>query len=124
MAGDKRVASEAFFLTRRAAIDLRNIHARSCREWGEALADRYLADLYASIHRAATHPEAGRLRQHRSSPFLMIPARQHFVIYDIVPKGIAVLTVLHQVRDIESLIVELTPVFHAEIERMKQKTLP
>jgi len=121
MAGDKRTASAAFFLTRRAAIDLRNIHARSCREWGEALADCYLADLYASMRQAAAHPEAGRLRQHRSSPFLMIPARQHFVIYDIIPKGIAVLTIQHQVRDIESLIAELTPAFHAEIEQLKRK---
>ncbi|MDR2881846.1 MAG: type II toxin-antitoxin system RelE/ParE family toxin [Azoarcus sp.] len=121
MVGDERATPVAFFLTRKAAIDLRNIHARSCREWGEATADCYLADLYASMRQATIHPEGGRLRQHRSSPFLMIPARQHFVIYDIVPEGIAVLTIQHQMRDIESLITELTPAFHAEIERLKRK---
>lgn len=47
--------------------------------------------------------------------------RQHFVIYDRVPQGIAVLTVQHQVRDIESLIADLTPAFHAEVERLKRK---
>ena len=52
----------------------------------------------------------------------MIPARQHFVIYDLVPQGIAVLTVQHQVRDIETLIAELTPSFKAEVERLKLKT--
>jgi toxin ParE1/3/4 len=52
----------------------------------------------------------------------MVAARQHLVIYDLVPQGIAVLTVQHQVRDIESLIVDLTPVFHAEVERLKRKT--
>lgn len=51
----------------------------------------------------------------------MIPARQHFVIYDLVPQGIAVLTVQHQVRDIESLIADLPPAFHAEVERLKRK---
>jgi hypothetical protein len=51
----------------------------------------------------------------------MVPARQHFVIYDLVPQGIAVLTVQHQVRDIESLIADLTPAFHAEVERLKRK---
>jgi len=51
----------------------------------------------------------------------MIPARQHFVIYDLVPHGIAVLTVQYQVRDIESLIADLTPAFQAEVERLKRK---
>ena len=34
----------------------------------------------------------------------MVPWRQQDPIYDLVPQGIAVLTVQHQVRDIESLI--------------------
>lgn len=70
---------------------------------------------------AAVNPEKGRLRQHRSTPFLMVSARQHYVIYDLVPEGIAVLTIQHQVRDIETLIAELTPAFHAEVERLKRK---
>ncbi len=51
----------------------------------------------------------------------MVPARQHFVIYDLVPQGIVVLTIQHQVRDIETLIAEFTPAFHAEVERLKGK---
>jgi toxin ParE1/3/4 len=100
---------------------LRRIHTRSRREWGEAVADQYLADLYAVMGLAAAYPEKGHLRQYRSAPFLMIPARQHFVIYDLVPQGIAVLTVQHQVRDVESLIADLTSAFHAEVERLKRK---
>ncbi|MFP6562681.1 type II toxin-antitoxin system RelE/ParE family toxin [Paraburkholderia sp. B3] len=109
------------FLTRNAALELRRIHARSSREWGEMVADRYLADLYSAMQRAAAKPEKGRLRQLRPAPFLMVPARQHFVIYDIVPNGIAVLTVQHQVRDIESLIAEFTPSFLAEVDRLKRR---
>ncbi|MDR2452560.1 MAG: type II toxin-antitoxin system RelE/ParE family toxin [Candidatus Accumulibacter sp.] len=111
-----------FFLTRRTAIDLRSIHARSRREWGEELADRYIADLYATMQKAAANPEAGRLRQRRSAPFLMIPAQRHFVIYDLIPRGIAVLTIQHQVRDTETLIAELTPAFLAEVKRLKRGT--
>lgn len=48
---------------------------------------------------AAARSEAVWLHSRRSIPFLMTPARQHFVIYELVPKGIAVLTVQHQVRD-------------------------
>lgn len=118
MAGNDSPSPATFLLTRNAALDLRRIHARSHREWGDDVADRYLTDLYAAMGIAAANPEMGRLRQYRSAPFLMVPARQHFVIYDLVPQGIVVLTVQHQVRDIETLIVELTPAFHAEVERL------
>ena len=110
-----------FFLTRRAALDLRLIYTHSCREWGEEVADRYIRDLYAAIQNAAANPEAGRLRQHRSAPFLMIPAQRHFVIYDIIPQGIVALTLPHQVRDIETLVTQRMPAFLAEIERLKRR---
>lgn len=112
-----------FHLTRRAALDLRNIYARSCREWGENIADRYMAELYAAMGRAAADPDVGRLRQHRSMPFLMVPAQKHFVIYDRLPEGIAILTLLHQVRDIESVIGTLTPAFLDELERLKRQVV-
>lgn len=121
MAGNDVSLTAAFLLTRNAALDLRRIHARSRREWSEDIADQYLADLYAAMGVAAANPEKGRLRQHRSAPFLMVPAQQHFVIYDLVPQGIAVLTVQNQVRDIESLIAELTSAFHAEVKRLKSQ---
>lgn len=122
MVGNDVPSPATFLLTRNAALDLRRIYTRSRREWGDDVADRYLADLYAAMGVAAANPEKGRLRQYRSTPFLMIPARQHFVIYDFVPQGIAVLTIQHQVRDIETLIAELTPAFNAEVERLKRKT--
>jgi plasmid stabilization system protein ParE len=122
MAGNDVSSPATFLLTRNAALDLRRIYTRSRRVWGDDVADRYLADLYAAMGVAAANPEKGRLRQCRSVPFLMVPVRQHFVIYDLVPQGIAVLTVQHQVRDIESLIADLTPAFHAEVERLKRQT--
>lgn len=120
MAGSDQPSPAAFLLTRNAALDLRRIHTRSCREWGDNVADRYLADLYAAMADAAANPGKGRLRQHRSAPFLMVPARKHFVIYDSVPQGIVILTVQLQVRGIETLITELTPQFLAEVKRLKR----
>jgi toxin ParE1/3/4 len=108
-----------FRLTRRAARDLRDIHARSVKQWGEVTAHRYLDDLYAAMARAAAQPDIGRLRQQRTAPFLMVPARRHFVVCDRIPEGIVILTILHQVRDIESLITNLAPAFLAEIEALK-----
>ena len=120
MVGNDQPAQATFLLTRNAALDLRLIHTRSSREWGDDVADKYLADLYTVMGVVAANPEKGRLRQYRSTPFLMVPARQHFLIYDRVPQGIAVLTVQHQVRDIESLIAELSQDFHAEVDRIKR----
>ena len=112
--------SQVFYLTRRAALDLRDIYDRSRREWGEATASRYIADIYASMSKAAANPDAGLLRKHRSAPFLMVPARKHFVVYDRIADGIAVLAVMYQVRDIESLISNLSPSFIEEIEKLKE----
>jgi len=120
MAGNDLPPPARFLLTRNAALDLRRIHTLSRREWGEDVADQYLSDLYAAMGAVATNPEKGRLRQYRSAPFLMVSARQHFVIYDLVPQGIVVLTVQHQVRDIETLIAYLTPAFVTEVERLKR----
>lgn len=122
MAGNDLTSRGKFLLTRYAALDLRRIYTWSRNKWGIEVANRYLADLYATMGAAAANPEKGRQRQLRSTPFLMIVARQHFVIYDLVPKGIAVLTVQHQVRDIETLIANLNPAFNAEVERLKRKT--
>ncbi len=124
MAGSTPSAASTFFLTRTAALDLRAIHTRSRREWGDSVAERYIADLYAAMRLAAGNPAADRLRQGRSVPFSMVPARQHFIIYDRLPQGMVVLTVQHQVRDIETVIATLTPAFHAELERLRQHAHP
>ena len=121
MVGNDQPAQATVLLTRNAALDLRLIHTRSRREWGDDVADKYLADLYTVMGVVAANPEKGRLRHYRSTPFLMVPARQHFLIYDRVPQGIAVLTVQHQVRDIESLIADLSQDFHAEVDRIRRK---
>jgi toxin ParE1/3/4 len=112
-------AASGVYLTRRAALDLLDIYNHSRREWGEDTADRYMADLYSAMSRAAAKPESGSLRQHRVAPFLMIAARKHFIIYDRIPKGIAILSVLHQLRDIENLVTKLSPSFLKETEKLR-----
>jgi plasmid stabilization system protein ParE len=111
-----------FYLTRRAARDLRDIHARSVTSWGRARADTYLDEIYAVFAKVAAAPDLGQLRAHRSAPFLMVPAGRHFVVYDRAADGVIVLTVLHQARDIERIIAELEPSFLAEIEALKRAT--
>ena len=111
----------AIYLTRRAAYDLREIHAYSSRKWGEQTASQYVSDLYAAFAAAAANPESGILRQHRSTPFLMVSARSHFVIFERLETGIVILTLLHQTRDIEKWITHLTPDFLREVSALRAR---
>lgn len=110
-----------FRLTRRAALDLKAIHRRSADEWGDEVATRYMADLYASMSRAASDPETGRLRAHRAVPFLMVAARKHFIVFDRLGDGIVIVTVLHQARDVERIVAGLSRSFVSEIESLKSR---
>jgi plasmid stabilization system protein ParE len=78
-----------------------------------------LADLYAVLQRIAGNPALGRVRTHRSAPFLMAAAGRHFVVYDRMGDEVVILTVLHQVRDIERIIADMGPEFMAEIEALR-----
>jgi toxin ParE1/3/4 len=49
----------------------------------------------------------------------MVPAGRHFVIYDTMDDGVVILTVLHQVRDIERIIADMGPEFLAAIEALR-----
>ncbi len=55
--------------TRNATLDLRRIHPRAYRGWGDIVAGRAPVDPYAMITFAATHPQKVRLRQYNSASF-------------------------------------------------------
>ncbi len=63
MAGNDVPLPATFLLTRNAALDLRRIYTRSLREWGDDVADRYLADLYAAMGVAADNPAKGQAKR-------------------------------------------------------------
>ena len=48
----------------------------------------------------------------------MVSARQDFIVYDRIPEGIVILTLLHQVSDIAGLIGGLSPFFLQEVEKL------
>ena len=108
-------------MTRRAAFDLQDIYGGSVEKWGGSVAGEYIEAVYGVFEQIANNPELGRLRRKRSGPFLMVPAKKHFVIYDTFPKGIIIVTLLHQVRNIESIIEDLGPSFVAEITALKKQ---
>ena len=104
-----------YILTRRAAFELREIYNYSVDHWGDRRAKKYLADLYRAFQRIADTPEIGALRQARSAPFLMYGVEQHYVIYSKMDGGIAIATILHSKRDIETIISEIGGILSAEV---------
>lgn len=109
-----------FHLTRRAALDLRDIHQRSRERWGEKTARDYIDKLYAVMGSLKADDSRAKQREKRSLPFCMVPAESHFIVYEMIGNAPVIITILHQRRDIESIIRDFTPAFLAEIAALRQ----
>lgn len=110
-----------FYLTRRALLDIRVVYDYSLRHWGENRADEYVSSLYKDFNRVANNANLGKLRKNRSTPFLMYPSGRHYIVYEPFKDGIVVITVLHQVRNIESIMQEFGSIFENEINALKSE---
>ena len=110
----------AFFLTRRASIDLLEIEARSLEKWSLEQTEEYMDELYVSFNKIAINPDMGRLRQERSFPFYMAPVQQHLAIYKPTDNGIIIATVLHKRRNIEAIVKRMAHTLADEIEAMQR----
>lgn len=97
------------YVTRRALLDIEAIDEYSKERWGDRVALRYLADLYAAMKR---FEEAPKLLQHRSEYSLRLRfyrVREHLLVCDLIGKDIYVLTVKHCSMDLPHRIAELEP---------------
>jgi len=95
-----------YALTRRALFDLQDIYEYSLENWGERRALDYIDVLYKAFEQTAVTSHASRLSA-RSAPFLMAQAGSHLIIYDMVPEGLIVLTIVHQMRNLEAVIAAM-----------------
>ncbi len=109
-----------FHLTRRAATDLRDIYDHSKDQWGEKKARHYIDSIYAAMSSLKADDHRAKQREGRSLPFHMIPAEKHFIVFEIINKTPVIITLLHQRRDIESIIRDFTPDFLAEISSLRK----
>jgi len=95
-----------FQLTETAFERLLEIEADSIENWGRTRARHYLAEIYGVFRTLAENPDLGKRRRKRSAPFRKYPAGEHFVIYDVIDDRVFIVTLLHQVQDIERIIEE------------------
>jgi len=107
-------------LSRRALVDLRDILLYSGNLWGNAQAETYVAALYTCFQKIAEAPDLGLKRRTRIQPFRMIAAQKHFIIYDVTPDAVVILTIQNQKRDIETLIKAMRPELLKTITEMQK----
>lgn len=101
-------------LTRRALRDLRDIYTYSTTKWGEDRASAYVGAFYHLFETNLDLP-SNAARSRRSAPFQMIACQQHFVIFDVRPEAIYIVAIMHQSRDVERRVAELTRQFRQDI---------
>jgi toxin ParE1/3/4 len=109
-----------FQLTRRAALDLRDIYEYSSAQWGEKQALVYIDKLYAAMARLPSRASAAKARAERARPFIILPVEKHFIVYDQMGGMPVIITVLHQRRDLETIIRDLTQEFLAEVSMLRK----
>lgn len=109
-----------FYFTRRALQDIQSIYEYSLQNWGELKANEYVEDFYKVFDKLANNVHFGELRKNRSIPFLMYPSGKHYIVYEPFKDGIIIITLLHQIRNIENILQEFGSTFYNEIELLKR----
>jgi toxin ParE1/3/4 len=83
-------------ISRLAEADLCNIGAYTLRTWGEAQADRYLAQIEACCQRLADNPALGRVCDEIRPGLRRMEQGRHVVFYREEAGGILISRILHQ----------------------------
>lgn len=93
----------AFFLTRRAKADLKDIARYTQKEWGVKQRDIYLIKIDRVFRILSDFPEKGRSCDHIRNGYLKCGVGKHNVFYrKISSKDIEIVRILHERRDIEN----------------------
>ena len=78
-----------------AREDLKQIWHYSFREWGEAQADKYYAEIKAGILKLQAHPHLGRSRDDLRAGYYALQVNQHVIFYTLTTSSIRIVRVLH-----------------------------
>lgn len=96
--------------------DLDEIEAYSVKNWGKAVAGKYIDDLGAAIGRIAESPQLLLERTNTALRLLFYPVREHLLVCDRIGDRIFVLALQAAVMDLPNRIGELEPTLIQEAE--------
>ncbi|RLL54068.1 type II toxin-antitoxin system RelE/ParE family toxin [Mariprofundus sp. EBB-1] len=83
-----------------AVADLVNIENYTAKTWGEAQADKYLAQLEQRINWLAGHVQLGRSREDIEYGLFSFPEGHHIVFYRLNGSLLEVARILHESMDV------------------------
>jgi len=112
----KKTTSVKLHLTERALADLVSIESLSIQQWGKRVATKYLSDIAARLRLVHENPEILTSVDGLPEPLRCYPAREHVLVFDVQPKSVVLLTVIHGSRDIPSRLGELAPTLAIEVK--------
>lgn len=87
--------------SRAAERDLAAIHAYTIERWGEAQADRYLADLESACSRIADGSAIVARLSFRTDEMFRTRQGRHLIIFREQGDGVLIVRVLHERMDID-----------------------
>lgn len=86
-------------LRREAEKDLRDIYSFSVEQFGQEIAETYLATIRASFLRLRDFPDSGSPFRWFERPLRSLPAGRHRVFYYYDGKRVVVVRILHQAME-------------------------
>jgi len=110
-------------ISRRAAYDIDEIDTYSQQEWGQKVADSYIASIDLALQRLAENPGLLRPKSEVSSAFYLYPVREHYLVCAIIDQNIYVLTVKHGSLDLPERLKELQPLLVKEADFLHRKLI-
>lgn len=88
-------------LSRRAQADLDDIRDYSAARFGIAQAIDYLDAIEQAFRRLVAHPRIGSASALFGEAVLSYPAGDHRIFYELRPKTIYIIRILHKAMDVE-----------------------
>ncbi len=106
-------------LTKRALSDLAEIEAYSTAQWGRRVATRYLKDVESSLRLIADNPGILRSLDGLPPELQFHRVSKHWLVCDVAPRSIVVLTVIRASMDVPARLAELVPQLAAEVALLR-----
>lgn len=117
----KRARRAELLLTDRTLSDLRDIERYSIENWGRKTADKYLADIELAFQRVSENPTLLREQADLPAALRFYRVNKHWLVCDVRPDVIIVLTVIHGSMDLPHRLAELQPTLPTEAELLQAK---
>ena len=82
-----------------ADVDIGNLYARGCEDFGEATADLYFDGLLEAFERIRRFPSGAPRRVVEGHEFRVLRYRSHSIVHQVLSGEVVIVRVLHGAQD-------------------------